>query len=152
MCGDILFNRVRLMISSCLGRRVHGSTNTGLHREEWKSEHIHTASKLQWTECQFVNSITLEGHEDWVRCLDLTSCPSEFSSGYDLLLASGSQDNYIRLWRIAAGVEQKALVEEKKDDGLDMLDEFERKLAGEAGGNVQISTKAHVLTVQDGNK
>jgi elongator complex protein 2 len=28
-----------------------------------------------------------------------------------------------------------------------MLDEFERKLAGEAGGSVQISTKAHVLSV-----
>jgi elongator complex protein 2 len=33
------------------------------------------------------------------------------------------------------------------DGGLDMLDEFERKLAGEAGGSVQISTKAHVLSV-----
>lgn len=33
--------------------------------------------------------------------------------------------------------------------GLDMLDEFERKLAGEAGygGSMQISTKAHVLAV-----
>jgi elongator complex protein 2 len=30
-----------------------------------------------------------------------------------------------------------------------MLDEFERKLAGEAGGTVQISTKAHVLAVED---
>jgi elongator complex protein 2 len=28
-----------------------------------------------------------------------------------------------------------------------MLDEFERKLAGEAGGSVQISTKAHVLSI-----
>ena len=33
-----------------------------------------------------------------------------------------------------------------------MLDEFERKLAGEAGGNVQLSTKAHVLSVQEGEK
>jgi elongator complex protein 2 len=30
-----------------------------------------------------------------------------------------------------------------------MLDEFEKKLAGEAGGSVQISTKAHVLAVDN---
>ena len=34
-------------------------------------------------------------------------------------------------------------------DSLDELDEFEKRLAGEAGGSVQISTKAHVLTVED---
>ena len=33
-------------------------------------------------------------------------------------------------------------------DELDLLDEFERTLAGEAGGHVQISTKAHILAVQ----
>jgi elongator complex protein 2 len=32
-----------------------------------------------------------------------------------------------------------------------MLDEFEKKMAGEAGGNVQISTKAHVLHVLEGD-
>ena len=34
-------------------------------------------------------------------------------------------------------------------DSLDALDDFEQKLAGEAFGNVQISTKAHILTVED---
>jgi elongator complex protein 2 len=56
----------------------------------------------------------------------------------------------VRLWRIA-GIIEEAVPDEGGDnagDGLDMLDEFERKLAGEAGGSVQISTKAHVLSVE----
>lgn len=81
-------------------------------------------------------------------------------------MASGSQDNYIRLWRIARVAEQNAEKEAKGEQtsghasmrdgagssGLDMLDEFERKLAGEAGGNVQISTKAHILSVGESEK
>ena len=71
----------------------------------------------------------------------------------DLLLASGSQDNYIRLWRIAPISERDAVPEEQGEaaSGLDLLDEFERKIAGEAGGNVQISTKAHILQVTEGD-
>jgi len=69
-----------------------------------------------------------------------------------LLLASGSQDNYIRLWRIAPISARDVVPEEQGEgeSGLDMLDEFERKIAGEAGGNVQISTKAHILQVSEG--
>ena len=37
---------------------------------------------------------SLRGHEDWVQCLDLT-----LDRGGDLLLASGGQDSFIRLWR-----------------------------------------------------
>ncbi|KAH8405971.1 hypothetical protein KR215_001002 [Drosophila sulfurigaster] len=44
---------------------------------------------------------TLSGHEDWVRGLDFVQ------DGDDLLLASGSQDNFIRLWRIAPRTEQQ---------------------------------------------
>ena len=43
---------------------------------------------------------TLPGHEGWVRSLSFTN---EIPYGErDLLLASGSQDKYIRLWRISA--------------------------------------------------
>ncbi|WVQ98910.1 hypothetical protein IAU59_006041 [Kwoniella sp. CBS 9459] len=120
---------------------------------------------------QFIHSLSLEGHEDWIRCLSFTSYPSsnDANSGAkqddDLLLASGSQDNFIRLWRVSLVDQQQQSSEavtgseSNKGDiavgdasGLDMLDEFEKRLAGEAGGNVQISTKAHVLAVQDGEK
>ena len=37
---------------------------------------------------------SLRGHEDWVQCLDLTVDRSG-----DLLLASGGQDSFIRMWR-----------------------------------------------------
>lgn len=98
---------------------------------------------------RFEHAISLEGHEDWVRCLAITEYPSSGESSNDLLLASGSQDNYVRLWRIAQVAERTTESEgSTTDGGLDMLDEFERKLAGEAGGSVQISTKAHVLAVE----
>lgn len=104
---------------------------------------------------QFTHALGLEGHEDWVRCLAITPYPSSTSDSdsKDLLLASGSQDNYIRLWRISPIAERASTTETSAitDGGLDMLDEFERKLAGEAGGSVQISTKAHVLSIDGDN-
>uniref|UniRef100_A0A8D8IJ78 Elongator complex protein 2 n=1 Tax=Culex pipiens TaxID=7175 RepID=A0A8D8IJ78_CULPI len=44
---------------------------------------------------QFVVAEKLAGHSDWVRGLD---CVTE---GDDLLLASSSQDSFIRLWRVS---------------------------------------------------
>ncbi|KAL8918804.1 MAG: hypothetical protein Q9208_007142 [Pyrenodesmia sp. 3 TL-2023] len=40
---------------------------------------------------------TLSGHEGWIRSLAITAGHDQ--QGGDLLLASGSQDKYIRLWR-----------------------------------------------------
>ncbi|XP_017789956.1 PREDICTED: probable elongator complex protein 2 [Habropoda laboriosa] len=48
--------------------------------------------KLHFTRVQI-----LVGHEDWVRCMDF-NCDTDNS----LLLASGSQDAMIRLWKICA--------------------------------------------------
>jgi len=42
----------------------------------------------------FVLQATLSGHEGWIRSLDFEV------DNEDLLLASGSQDKYIRLWRL----------------------------------------------------
>ncbi|WVW82861.1 hypothetical protein I302_104873 [Kwoniella bestiolae CBS 10118] len=103
---------------------------------------------------EFTLSLTLEGHEDWVRCLSFTSYPSHDQTKEDLFLASGAQDNFIRLWRVSSIPAQQAeqiQIDEKKEasaEGLDLLDEFERRLNGEGSG--QISTKAHILAVQDG--
>lgn len=51
----------------------------------------------------FTLQATLSGHENWIRSLSFTpedpSCPASS----DLILASASQDRYIRLWRIHAG-------------------------------------------------
>lgn len=47
---------------------------------------------------QFYYQSTLTGHEGWIRSLAITQEKS--GAGSDLLLASASQDKYIRLWRI----------------------------------------------------
>ncbi|KAA3674426.1 elongator complex protein 2 [Paragonimus westermani] len=67
-----------------------------------------------WTECilpfqsehvaddgdctRFVRSARLTGHTDWVRCLDL--CRDSSTTTLSLFLATGGQDNVIRLWHI----------------------------------------------------
>uniref|UniRef100_A0A1I8P377 Elongator complex protein 2 n=1 Tax=Stomoxys calcitrans TaxID=35570 RepID=A0A1I8P377_STOCA len=57
----------------------------------------------------------LVGHEDWVRGLDFVR------EGDDLLLASASQDNFIRLWRIAPRSAEQ--VNNNKVDIFNLLDE-----------------------------
>lgn len=49
------------------------------------------------TKSKFVKAQVLIGHEDWIRCMDF-SCDADNS----ILLASGSQDAMIRLWKISA--------------------------------------------------
>ena len=46
---------------------------------------------------------TLTGHEGWIRSLDIISEGDEGRS--DLLIASASQDKYIRLWRLHQGTD-----------------------------------------------
>ncbi len=49
---------------------------------------------------------TLAGHEGWIRSLEFTQ--ETFDNKSDLILASASQDKYIRLWRIHQGKELPA--------------------------------------------
>ena len=50
---------------------------------------------------EFCHQATLPGHESWIRSLAITH--ETVSTNSDLLLASASQDKYIRLWRITQG-------------------------------------------------
>ena len=47
---------------------------------------------------EFFHQASLPGHEGWIRSLGITQ--ERGSADSDLLLASASQDKYIRLWRI----------------------------------------------------
>ncbi|GAB7365470.1 hypothetical protein MBLNU230_g6543t1 [Neophaeotheca triangularis] len=49
---------------------------------------------------------TLTGHEGWLRSLDFAL--EKHNAGSDLLLASASQDKYIRLWRLKPSEREKA--------------------------------------------
>ena len=51
----------------------------------------------------FLLRATLVGHENWVRSLEFTYENPADPEGSDLLLASASQDKYIRLWRVHQG-------------------------------------------------
>ncbi|KAI8965734.1 WD40 repeat-like protein [Daldinia sp. FL1419] len=55
---------------------------------------------------EFQLQATLSGHEGWIRSLDFTWEGTSPES--DLLLASASQDKYIRLWRFHQGKELPA--------------------------------------------
>lgn len=49
----------------------------------------------------FVQQLALEGHEDWIRALDAVVAPDPMRAGAPcVLLASASQDQHIRLWKL----------------------------------------------------
>ncbi|KAK4152621.1 WD40-repeat-containing domain protein [Chaetomidium leptoderma] len=69
---------------------------------------IFTASTADGaTSLEFTLQATLPGHENWIRSLDFIREKTE--QGSDILLASASQDKYIRLWRIHQGTALSAL-------------------------------------------
>lgn len=71
------------------------------------------------------------------------------------MLASASQDSYVRLWRLTRLAETPTAAEptssETQELDDEMLDDFERRMTGDAGGTsrsgTQLSTKAHMITL-----
>lgn len=64
------------------------------------------------SESNFVRIQSLLGHEDWVRCIDF-----HYDGEGNLFLATGSQDNMIRLWKITEAVTESSTdeLEQKRD-------------------------------------
>jgi elongator complex protein 2 len=91
----------------------------------------------------------LSGHDDWVRSLAFRP---PFGEG-PVVLASGSQDNTIRLWNIERFTKNVSLSQVGVENFLDdeLLDAFESSLGdltdAEEGGR-QISLKRHIVTVK----
>lgn len=75
---------------------------------------------------------TLSGHEGWIRSLSFVR---EADDGLDLLLASASQDKYIRLWRLHQGQE---LPPRDQDAAEPLLGSITKSL----------SNKAHKLSIE----
>ena len=91
----------------------------------------------------FCLQATLPGHEGWVR--SLTVVKETGDTGCDLLLASASQDKYIRLWRIHQGGESMRANEAEKPPP----DFSERVLSNKAyvlkGANIHYSIAFEAL-------
>lgn len=60
---------------------------------------LYVANSHSIEEVHFVKVQVLIGHEDWVRCMDFN-----YITDNNILLASGSQDAMIRLWKISTNV------------------------------------------------
>lgn len=73
---------------------------------------IHTAEVKDGIP-QFDLQATLTGHESWIRSLSFTRESEDSAS--DLLLASASQDKYIRIWRVHEGKDLPALAPQGSD-------------------------------------
>ncbi|KAI3324975.1 elongator complex protein [Xylariaceae sp. AK1471] len=93
------------------------------------------------TNPEFQLQATLTGHEGWIRSLDFTweknneNDENGAANSSDLILASASQDKYIRLWRLHRGKELPATVADGADPSLGAY------LPGKSPSN-----KAHRLT------
>ncbi|KAI9473864.1 MAG: WD40-repeat-containing domain protein [Benjaminiella poitrasii] len=101
---------------------------------------------------QFEKMHVLQGHDNWVRDLsfatytgsDIESPNNLFKEG-DLMLASASQDKYIRLWKISAHIPTKteAKAEETNHDMSDLSEALKESSLDEE----QLSTKTHIINV-----
>ncbi|OCK85685.1 RNA polymeras-like protein II Elongator subunit [Lepidopterella palustris CBS 459.81] len=68
---------------------------------------------------RFNLAATLTGHKGWIRSLDFVR--ESATNDSDLLLASASQDKYIRLWRVHPGEELPAVSSAINDPALGVL-------------------------------
>ncbi|KAI9142552.1 WD40-repeat-containing domain protein [Paraphysoderma sedebokerense] len=104
---------------------------------------------------KFVKLVSLSGHENWVRSLAFTTYTNQDSEDNDstnlanegdLLLASGSQDKYIRIWRITKEIAVDNSTNQEGDEDKEWQDMVEalKDSVGE-NTNIQLSTKAHIL-------
>ncbi|EST08140.2 Cytidyltransferase-like domain protein [Kalmanozyma brasiliensis GHG001] len=104
---------------------------------------------------KFQHKLSLEGHEDWVKSLDLCNTfveTDDVHRNQSILLASGSQDASVRLWKIspadkdASPSSQQSPSSSKTDDDFEqMVSKIESDRSSKAG---EISTRAHPFCVE----
>ncbi|KAJ1021089.1 hypothetical protein NDA16_003875 [Ustilago loliicola] len=103
---------------------------------------------------EFQHKLSLEGHEDWVKSLDLCTTFTAADSDHNVdtvMLASGSQDASVRLWKIALAqqgqtstTQPSQTASSKEDDFEQMVSKIESDRSTKAG---EISTRAHPFSV-----
>lgn len=104
---------------------------------------------------QFEHKLSLEGHEDWIKSIDLcnTCTAADSHDNVDsIMLASGSQDASVRLWKIAPTTtenegqssSQAPSSSKGQDDFEQMVSKIESDRSTKAG---EISTRAQPFSV-----
>ncbi|KAF9925620.1 Elongator subunit elp2 [Linnemannia zychae] len=117
---------------------------------------------------QFDKVLSLQGHDNWVRSLDFATFTKDSinsaehqqkeadgknSSHHhtlqdgDLLLASGSQDKYIRIWRISAVADAPEEKATEAGPETTLTQDMLRSLEEMSKSGTQLSTKAHIIDV-----
>ncbi|KAG0270718.1 Elongator subunit elp2, partial [Linnemannia exigua] len=126
---------------------------------------------------QFDKVLSLQGHDNWVRSLDFATFTKDSTNDTttkqqqehqqaggkntshhhtlqdgDLLLASGSQDKYIRIWRISAVVdapEEVSAEDVSAQAGSEaaLTQDMLKSLEEMSKSGTQLSTKAHIIDV-----
>ncbi|KAL8952886.1 MAG: hypothetical protein Q9222_001212 [Ikaeria aurantiellina] len=84
---------------------------------------------------------TLSGHEAWIRSLTITA--EDDHPNADLLLASASQDKYIRLWRIQRDAESATEEDHPTAEGIN----FDTLLLNRTH-KIETATGPHTLTFE----
>lgn len=87
----------------------------------------------------FIHRATLSGHEGWIRSLEFVAHTGDQRS--DLLLASASQDKYIRLWRVRGGESLPTAVNPVQDPSS-------RKLLSNKAHRFEAGGKAYSLSFE----
>lgn len=96
----------------------------------------------------YKQSIVLKGHTNWVRSLDHIVVNSSNANQVDILLASGSQDKYIRVWKISYSLDN---VKKAKDieDGIKSNSLINNKETHETKFHIDFDATANVIEIQD---
>ncbi|KAJ2745725.1 Elongator subunit elp2 [Coemansia sp. BCRC 34301] len=120
---------------------------------------VYLYTRTQQPGSQFTKALKLTGHEDWVTAVSFLQYQgagqdnltiSHWQVG-DLVLASASEDKYVRLWRISQAATPKAAASLDSDKlaAQAMLDAFAS--TGDSLAAAQLSTRAHVMAVESGS-
>jgi WD40 repeat protein len=95
---------------------------------------------------QFEHSTILSGHEDWVRSLAFRAKSADDTI---LILASGSQDTTIRLWKIECVEPDSRCEASWRLPGFDLLDVMPlNDISDESKSGGQVSLKRHLLVIR----
>ncbi|KAJ1899352.1 Elongator subunit elp2 [Coemansia sp. IMI 209127] len=115
---------------------------------------VHVYARGGGSATAFVKALALDGHDDWVTTLAFAPIQPRAADAWasnaaiahwaprDVVLASGSQDKYVRVWRIGVASEQQGA------DAKAVLDAVADSLrTGASIGDAPLSTRAHTLAV-----